>query len=237
MTTSGITALDMTTLEIVTRAFNRLGVAQEGEALTPRMYEDGVAELNLLINEWNASPHLWTKEQATLTLVDDTAAYVVSPRALRVTSCRYRLNGIETPMTMFSRQEYLDQPTKTVSPSIPVNFYFDPKVDTGTLYLWPAPSAQTVLQGYDIRYDYVRLMAIMDAANNTVDMPQQWLQPLIWNLADNLQTQYPVNDPNLANRVTAKAMQSLADLKAWDQEPASLFMQVDNQGWSNGGYC
>jgi hypothetical protein len=224
--TSGVTSLALTTTEIIVRAFRRLGIAQDGEALTPAMYEDGREELNLLINEWNANPHLWINEDGSLSLVASQAAYVVSPRALRVTDCRYRLNGIDTPMRMFSRQEYFDQPNKTVSPSIPVNFYFDPEVEDGTLYLWPAPSA-TAVANYTIRYTYIRFIAIMVNANDTVDFPQQWLQPIIWNLADNLQTQYPVNDPNLANRVTAKAVATLASLSQWDNEPASLYMSPD----------
>lgn len=226
MTTSGVTALTLTTTQIIQRAFNRLGVAHEGEALTPRMYADGLIELNLLINEWNCDPHLWIKEEGELTLVGGQAEYVISPRALRVESCRYRRNGIDTPMNMFSRQEYFDQPNKLVSPSIPVNFYFDPQVDVGTLYLWPCPSAQAAAQ-YTIRYDYIRLMAIMVASNNTVDMPQQWLQPLIWNLADNLETQYPVNDQRIALKISGKAQQTLADLKSWDNEPASIYLQPE----------
>lgn len=232
MTTSGVTTFSLTTTQIIERAFNRLGVAQEGEALTPKMYQDGLAELNLLINEWNANEHLWIQEEGTVALVADDPSYVVSPRALRVWNCRYRLNGIDVPMTKFSRQEYLDQPNKAVSPSIPVNFYFDPKVDEGTLYLWPAPSAQTVAAGYTVHYDYFRFMAIHVNTNDTVDMPQQWQQALIWNLANNLETQYPVNDPRLADKVERRATQTYAAIEGWDNEDASLFMQVDNQRWA-----
>lgn len=229
MSTSGITTLSLTTTQIISRAFRRLGIAQEGEALTPNMYEDGREELNLLINEWNAKPHLWINEEGSPTLIADQPSYVVSPRALRITDCRYRLNGIDTPMRMLSRQEYYDQPNKTVSPSIPVNFYFDPKVDAGTLYLWPAPSSTSVTN-YTVHYSYVRLMAIMVDSDDTVDFPQQWLQPIIWNLADNLQTQYPVNDPNLANKISNRAISSFASLSQWDNEPASLYMQPDYNG-------
>lgn len=230
MTTSGITAYQLTTTEVITRAFNRLGVAQEGEALTPRMYQDGLSELNLLILQMNADPHLWIQEEGSVTLVAGQAAYVVLPRALRITNCRRRLNGIDVPMTKFSRQEYLDQPNKLVSPSIPVNYYFDPKVDVGTLYMWPAPSAQTVSQGYQIFYDYYRFMAIQVASNDTLDMPQQWQQALIWNLANNLETQYPVNDARLAAKVEVQAATSYAMIRGWDNEDASLYFQPE-QRW------
>ena len=227
MSTSGETTLSLTTTQIIQRAFNRLGVAQEGEALTPRMYSDGLEELNLLINEMNCDPHLWIYTEGTLNMVGNQAAYALSdPRPLRITSVRRVQNGIQVPLTQFSRQEYFDQPTQTTSPSIPVNYYFDPQVDEGTLYLWPCPSVTTASQ-YTLALTYVRQMDIMNATNNTIDMPQQWLQPVIWNLADNLETQYPVNDPRLAMKISARAQQSLAALKEWDTEPASIFLQPD----------
>lgn len=229
MTTSGIINYQPSALELVTGMFNILGVAQEGEALTPRMWTDGLRALNGLIQTYSAHPHLWTAVEGSLVLVAGQPSYTVSPRALRIIDCRYRINGIDVPMTMFSRQEYFDQPNKVVSPSIPVNFYFDPKVDTGTLYLWPAPSAQAAAQ-YTIHYTYVRFMDIITASNQTIDMPQQWVEPVMWGGAKRLITQYPVNDPNLAQMILAQAAEYEGRLMAWDNEPASLFMQPDYEG-------
>lgn len=231
MTTSGVITYQPSTLQVIEAAFNVLGIGQEGEALTPRAYQDGLRALNQLIQGMSAEPHLWTYEEATLAMVADTPSYVVSPRALRITDCRYRnlVSQIDVPMAMMSRQEYFDQPTKTVSPSIPVNFYFDPKVSTGTLYLWPCPSAATAAQ-YEIRYTYVRFLEIQTATNETLDFPSQWIEAVTWNLARKLITQYPVNDGNLMQIVMATAAETMAHLKAWDNEPASLYMQPDYMG-------
>ncbi len=228
MTTSGQTTYQPSALEFIEWGFSLLGVAQEGEALTPRMYQDGLRSLNGLIQSLSAFPHLWTATEQTLVMVGNQPSYIVSPRALRVTNCRYRniLSGNEIPMTMFSRQEYLDQPNKTTSPSIPVNFYFDPKVDDGTLYLWPCPSTATAVQ-YDVRYDYIRFLDIMTETNQTIDIPQQWAEPIAYNLAKRLSTQYPINDPNLAANLMGQAAEMFARLTAWDNEPASLYMQPD----------
>jgi hypothetical protein len=229
MTTSGVITYQPSVLEYIEGMFNILGVAQEGEALTPKMYQDGLRAFNGLIQTYSAHPHLWTATEGSVTLVAGQAAYVVSPRALRVTDCRYRRNGIDVPMTMFSRQEYFDQPNKTVAPSIPVNFYFDPKVDTGTLYLWPAPSSQAASQ-YTIHFTYVRFLDAVTATNETVDLPQQWVEPIMWNGAKRLLTQYPVNDPALMQVILAQAAEYEARLMQWDNEPASLFLQPDYEG-------
>lgn len=232
MSTSGTISYEPTALEIIQAAFRNIGVAQEGEALTAAMYQDGLRALNYQIQTLSAHPHLWTATEGSLSFVADTPSYTVSPRALRVLECRYRVNGIDTPMTMFSRQEYFDQPNKVVSPSIPVNFYFDPKVANGTLYFWPAPSAQTVAAGYTAHYTYVRFLDILTETNQTLDLPQQWIEPITWGVSKRLMTQYPVNDPNLAQIVLGQAKESLDWLMQWDNEPASVFMQLNTQRWS-----
>lgn len=226
MTSSGVITYQPSTLQVIEAMFNVLGVGQEGEALTPRMYQDGLRALNQLIQGMSAQQHLWTLEEGELTLVADTPSYTISPRALRITDCRYRRNGIDVPMGMMSRQEYFDQPNKTVSPSIPVNFYFDPKVNQGTLYLWPCPSA-TAAADYTVHYTYVRFLEIQTASNDTLDFPQQWIEAVTWNAAMKLMTQYPVNDPNLAQIVIATAKETMDRLEGWDNEPASLYMQPD----------
>lgn len=220
---------NLTASQIVETAFNTLGIAQEGEAMTARMMQDGMRALNLLIKTWGAADHLWTETEGTVTMVADQAAYNISPKPMRVLSMRRRLNGIDTPMTEMSRQEYFDQPNKTVSPSVPVSFYYDPQQATGTVYLWPAPSAATVAQ-YTINMTYLRRMANMDNNTNDLDMPQEWLEAVIWNLAVRLMAQYPANDPNQAGLIMAMAKELYDNLKGWDQEPASLFFQPDMQG-------
>ena len=233
MTTSGQITYEPSTLQVIEAAFNVLGIGQEGEALSARCYQDGLRGLNQLIQSMSAEPHLWTYEEGSVTLIANQPAYVVSPRALRITDCRYRLNGIDVPMTMMSRQEYFDQPNKTISPSIPVNYYFDPKVADGTLYLWPCPSTTASLN-YSIHYTYVRFIQIQSASNDTLDFPQQWIEAVTWNLAQRLMTQYPVNDPGLAQIVIGTARQTMDALKSRDNEPASLYMQPDYLFLSNG---
>lgn len=233
MTTSGTVAYSLTASELIEAAFNNLGIAQEGEALTPRMYQDGLRGLNLLIKTWGAHYRLWIMEEGSLTMTADTPSYVITPKPLRIVEARYRqtTSQIDVPMTEFSRQEYFDQPNKTTSPSIPVNFYFDPQTTTGTLYLWPCPSA-TVAADYSIKYTYVRRMESMVSTNDELDMPQEWQEAVTWNLSKRLAAQYPVNDATLLNLIIGMATETYQALMGWDNEPASLFMQPETR-WPN----
>lgn len=236
MSASGVDAFNLTNNEIIDAAFNLLGVGSEGEPITARMYADATRSLNLLIKTWSAQDHLWTREQASLAMVAGQAAYVLPGKPMRVISARrhYIDGGNEIPLTPWSREEYLDQPNKLNSPSTPVNFYYDPQRDTGTLYLWPAPST-AVAPTITIEYDYLRRMDDMLASNDDADLPTEWLEALIYNLAVRLMPQYPVNDGNLSGLITVQAQQLYAALKGWDNEPTSIYLQPDYQGWG-GGY-
>lgn len=230
MSTSGSTDFTLTNNEIVAKAFNVLGVGSEGEAITARMYQDGTLSLNLLLKTWGAQQHLWTQTEGTLALVASQESYsVTSPKPMRILSLRRRVTatGVETPLRELSRQEYFDQPNKTIA-SIPTSFYYDPQTTSGTIYLWPTASTATAAD-MSLRMTYLRRMEDMDASNNEADLPQEWLQALIWNLALDLMPEYPVRDPGLAKLIIGRATKLYDDLKGWDEEPASIFLQPDSR--------
>jgi hypothetical protein len=232
MTVNTSTSFAMTANQIVTRAFKVLGIGTEGEALTATMYADGIEDLNLLIKTLGAQDHLWIRTEGTVTPVASQASYSLSftsGKPMRVQSVRRALDGIETPLNEMARQTYFDQPNKSLSPSIPTQFYYDPQQATGVLYLWPAPSASFVAE-QTLNISYWRRMGDIVSSSDEVDMPQEWLQTVIWNLANELETQYPVNDARLAAKIERKAALLMQALKGFDNEPASLYMQPDYQG-------
>ena len=229
MTTSGSIDFNLTATQIISKAFSILGVAAEGESLSTRQYDDGLASLNLLIKTWGARPHLWTMTERSVALVEGQAAYTLTPKPMRVIEARRKVtsSGFETPLSEWSRDEYMAQPNKEAE-SIPVAFYYNPQTTSGTLYIWPTPSSATAAD-MTVKLTYLRRMDDMDSASNDADLPQEWLQPLVWNLANDLEPEYPVNDPRLAAKIEQRARQLLADLSSWDDEPASLFIQPDRR--------
>ena len=229
MTTSGSVDFGLTTNEIIEKAFHILGVAAEGEALSARAYEDGRLSLNLMVKSWGSKKHLWLQTTRSVTLVDGQAAYTLTPKPMRVIEARRRVTSsqIDTPMMEWARQTYYDQPNKTIT-SIPTAFYYEPQRDTGTLYLWPAPSSSTA-NTMTVELTYMRRMDDFDASNNEPDLPQEWLEALVWNLANRLEPEYPVNDPRLAQKIEARAEMLLAEIESFDTEPASLFLQPESR--------
>lgn len=228
MATSGTTTYTMTSLEVIEKAFHRLGKASEGESLSARMASDGRSSLNLLLKEMQAEEHLWTKTEGTLALVAAQAGYTLSTiTPLRILSIRRRGDDIDTPMTELSRQEYFDLPNKTDPDGIPISYYFDPQRANGVLYVWPSPDTNAVADFSPLRITYLRRIEDITASNENLDIPQEWLQAIIWMLADDLETEYPVNDNRLALKIQAKAAEGRFRLNSWDTESTSIFMQPD----------
>jgi hypothetical protein len=231
MTVSAVTSYSLTLNELIEEAFDLIGVGSEGEAVSADMYARAKRSLNLMILSWNADEYLWRRETRSVTLIASTASYALaSPKPMRVEAARRKntASGFETPMTMWSRQEYLDQPNKTSSLSTPVNFYYDPQRDTGTLYLWPAP-ASNVASANTVELDILRPMFVMSSSADTLDFPQEWQEAVVYNLAVRLMAKYAVNDASQGQLVIAQAGNLLAQMKAWDQETASIYLQPENR--------
>lgn len=230
MTVSAITSVTFSLNELIREAFDVIGVGSEGEAISADMYRRGKNSATLMAMSWNAMENLWRHELVTVTPIADTAAYEIDPKPMRVRSVRRRQinGGYETPMTEWSRQEYLDMPNKLTSPSTPVNFYYDPQRDVGLLYLWPAPSVAVSPQ-ITVIADVLRPMFVMAASNDTLDMPAEWQETFVMNLAKRLMMKFPVNDTGVAGMVIDAADRLFAQLKAWDNEPSSIFLQPDDR--------
>lgn len=227
MSVSGSASFALNAVQIIDKAFHRLGKASEGEAVSARMYEDGLSSLNLILkSKIGTSDHLAIRTEGVLSLVANQASYSIAA-PLRITSVRRRnSSGYDVPMNAYSREEYFDTPNKTSSPSVPIAWYFDPQATSGTLYVWPAPDSGAAAE-YTLPYTYLRRIDDMLASTDSLDMPQEWLDPIIWLLADDLETEYPLNDPRLAMKVERKAAQAKAILDGWDTEGQSLYLQPD----------
>ena len=69
MATSGVTTFSMTAIEVVNKAFSKIGVKVAEQALTDDELQDGIDTLNLMIKSWGAQGlHLWTKDEGVLFL-------------------------------------------------------------------------------------------------------------------------------------------------------------------------
>lgn len=216
----------LVTSQIIDEAFDLCGIGSEGEAISADQYARARRSLNLIVKALGASDHMWLRTERDVTLIADTASYVLDPKPGRVLEVRRHntASGIDTPMMEWAREQYTAMPNKQTA-SIPTAFYYDPQKDAGTLYVWPAPSASTAA-GFTLRLTYLRRIQDLDSPNDAADFPQEWLLALSYMLAEQLALKYGTR-PDIRSEITGRAAQYKAQMEAWDTEPASLFAQPD----------
>jgi hypothetical protein len=164
----------------------------------------------------NLAAGLTAMASANSNVFDYTTALL---RPLRVVAARrFNINSaIETPMVRMSRLDYRDLPNKS-NIGQPTQFFYDPQLVLGQMYLWEAPADNTNL----VKFTWYRQIQDFDAPSNTPDLPQEWLGALIWGLAIEMAPEYDVPVQRLAALKTAFD-EKLARVSGFDVEPESIY--------------
>lgn len=141
-------------------------------------------------------------------------------RPLRIPAGRriFLQSLIETPITRLSRSEYMDLPNKTGAPGIVTQFFYAPVLGQGLFYAWPAPVDATSA----VRFTWYRPLYDFDNLSNLPDFPQEWINTLTWNLAQELGPEYDVPDAKWT-KIVAMASNTLQRVQGWDREPESIY--------------
>ena len=144
-------------------------------------------------------------------------------RPLKVPFARnLQLNGlIETPMTRLSRKGYMDLPKKT-APGVPTQFFYSPQRSFGEFFIWPVP----MLPLWAVRFTWYRPLQDFLDPLNTADFPQEWINPLIWNLSKEIAPSYEVSNDTW-QRITAMAEQWAMTAQGHDREPEDIQFGYD----------
>lgn len=127
----------------------------------------------------------------------------------------------EIPVIAFSRDQYFNQVNK-MSQGTVVNAYYSPQLNDGRVYVWQTANSVNDF----VRYTFERPMQDILYGDDNLDIPPEWLETVIYNLAMRLVDDYDV--PNgKGDRVTQKAVALLDELLGWDEEMGSLNLQPD----------
>jgi len=201
MSTSGSINYSLTARQLVEYALRKINILAEGENATAEGADRALLELNVMLKEWMPYPAIWRLTEAYINLVANTQGYNLNPRPYRIVDVRYRdANGNDLPMTELVRQEYYDLPDKTTT-GIPTNWYFDPQRATTAIYTWPLLSSVTT---ETLRVTYQRRFEDVDDLSNEVDVDQEHLSTVGYNLAARLADDYGRKGDHI-NRIIARA--------------------------------
>lgn len=144
-------------------------------------------------------------------------------RPLRIIGARRKTFGVdsEIEVTPFSRFDYFNQPNKETQGTV-VKYYYSPQLGNGRFYVWQTASSVNDF----VRITYERPIEDIDDKTNTLDMPVEWTQAIIYNLAARLSDDYDAPAAKVQS-VLAKAAVFLDEIMGWDEEPISITFQPE----------
>lgn len=221
MALSGSYDFSLTARQVITFALRKCNIVGLNQDPSAAAAEDARLLLNLMLKDWSIKgPHLWKKTESAVTMTNATATYsLASINALRVLDVRYRdTNNRDLPMTPLERSEYFDLPDKA-STGTPTSWYFDPQRSTPTLYVWPLKptiTTETLRLTHQKRFDDI------DSLDDDIDIVQEWLLTVGYNLASLLLDDYPIEGKE-SDRIVARAEMLHAQAKDFDREDTLVF--------------
>lgn len=227
MAVSGSNDFTQTENTIIKDALILCGGLEDDEEPESSQRSHARRALNRMVKAWSKRGlKAWTWNEETLTLVASQISYTIGPTATDlVTERPLSIRNVrkittdtdETPIRVISRSEYMEQPSKD-SESEPVAVFYDPRLDNGLLYVWPAPDS-----AYQLKFSSQQYIEDFDANSNTPYFPVEWLDAIVYNLAVRLGPLYEVKAPEM-RELKMQAAEYLADAEAGDMEEGSYYM-------------
>jgi len=242
--------------QVITLALRKLGVLEIGSTPDPDTVANAAMSLNLLIKQLSTDGlKLWKVSEVIIPLTANKTSYTlggstsdlmydalnptvaITDKPLKAIQGFYRNTQvtppIDTPVMLVSKQEYNILGSKFSTGTANTIFY-DPRNLNGILYVYLTPdiNAQTNLQMH-----LVVQMPLNDlnSALDIPDFPNEWMNCLVWNLADQLSLEYGV-PMNTRQEISQRAITYRTLLSDWDVEASSTFFAPDFRSTSPNSY-
>ena len=240
-------AYTVTRDQIITLALRKLGVLEIGSTPDPDTVANASMSLNLFIKQMSTEGlKLWKNSELIIPLTANKTLYTlggstsdlmydslspttaITDRPLKAIQGFYRTTTVtpttDTPVMLLSKQEYNVLGSK-FSTGTANSVFYDIKALKGLLYVYLTPdlNAQTNLELH-----IVAQMPLDDltTALGVPDFPNEWMNTLMWNLADQLAMEYGV-PMNYRQEIAQRATLYKDQLTDWDVESSSTFFQPD----------
>lgn len=227
MTTSNNTTWDQTRNQIIESALRKLGILQEGQSVSTSEYTIGTQALNavVMLLATKGMP-LWKRVQTTINLTP-TKVYNIPDVVKLAQVTLVDVGGTQYDLIEKSLYDYNRLPND--STGVPVHYTFQPKIQDGTLTIWPLPDAGSI-STKTLKLTYQKEFDGFFNSTETPDFPSYWIQPLIYRLAVTLAPEYgvPLQDRQLLIK-EAEMYEAMAE--GYGDEDGSIFFQPDTMSW------
>jgi hypothetical protein len=242
--------------QIITLALRKLGVLEIGATPDAETIANASMSFNLLIKQMSTDGlKLWKISELIIPLVNNQTSYIlggstsvlmydslnptvaITDRPLKVIQGFYRNSQnsppIDVPVMVISKQEYNILGSKQ-STGVANTIFYDPRKLNGVLYVYLTPNLYTQT---NLQMHLIAQMPLDDltTALGVPDFPNEWMNCLVWNLADQLSMEYGV-PMNARQEIALRAAAYKAQLVDWDVEASSTFFSPDYRSISSNSY-
>jgi len=207
-------SLTYTAGDIATAALRKCGVAAIDRAATSEEMDVALVTFNAMLKALQIpSITVWKLTTGSITLTDATTSYTISTRPYELGVVNWRdTDGRDLPMLRMTRREYYELPDKDAA-GTPTQFYYHRLRESATLFVWPV---QTTASG-TIEWEGKSEIDDITATTDTLDVPAEWYEAIIYQLADRLCDDFPVELPRAA-KIALRAENALALAQHSDRE-------------------
>jgi hypothetical protein len=217
----------MTIAQAATRAYRLLGNLEPPWVCSDDQIQQAIIAANLLTNGWESDGvNLWRQEQRTISVPAIARSVEITPYVLGVEQASWVVqpspNQFKRPMGYYSYVDYFNLPNpEATSQSGPSIYMFDKQAETSMLWLWPLPT-----NGGTIIASVGRSVDDITSESDILDLPTEWIEAFVYNLADRLMDDQGVAaaDPATAERIALHAQVLYGKMLSFDR-PTSVFMR------------
>jgi hypothetical protein len=227
--------------QVIQLALRKLGVLEIGSTPDPETIANASLALNLFIKQMATQGlKIWKVNELALPLTAGKTTYTIGPvtvapttdldtaKPLKVIQAWIRNISvtpyIDTPIQLLSKQEY-DVLGSKYSTGVGNSLYANVRRDTTELNLYLTPDSFTATN-YVLYFVCQQPMDDINTGSQTPDFPTEWMNTLVWNLADQLAIEYSV-PVNHRQEISARAASYKSQLTDWDVEVTSTFFMPD----------
>ena len=227
--------------QIIALALRKLGVLELGDKPDAETIANASLSLNLMIKQMATEGlKLWKINELVLPLVTGQTDYTIGPvssdpttdldtdKPLKVIQAWIRNTtvtpNIDTPLQILSKQEYNILGSK-FSTGVSNSMFYDVRKNTGKMYVYLTPDSNSAAT-YSLYFVAQQPMDDLSRAQDIPDFPNEWMNTLVWNLADQLAIEYAV-PANHRQEIAQRAVAYKAQLTDFDVESTSTFFQPD----------
>jgi hypothetical protein len=149
-------------------------------------------------------------------------------KPLEILSVRRRdaQSSQDTPMLEMAYLDYQNLPTKTISPSTPIQWTTNRNLNSLSLFIWPISTNASFL----LKATYIKQIEDFDTLTDTPDLPPEWYDPLVNQLAVNISPMFGKLNTKEFQMLQVLAAQMMADALSYDNEQTYVQLTPDYYG-------